>query len=429
VLAHEALARGADERHRLGEQHAHRVAEGERLRVGAAFDVDLLERRCGQLDGRVERQRGELLALRLLHRLRLLFGELAQAAQEIFGIAAERKTAAFHVGQATNVKVAAVLAALLLLAGCGSQSSDDAARGALSPDELAWIRSYVGWRVDFDRETLSGGRALALRSLGGCAGSLRDAVGSAPTTRLRPVARLAQGSCADWRRYTQLFRRFYERNDFAAGPRMSAAESDADEASTRALDRLQRLLWESRRLQVVDAASHDSRIQPRYARAANTLTSRTIEIRCWNADDWERVQREAAAFEDLTSVDVDGYASFGTGRVNLGPNVCDALDDLAYRDKRSDKPDELDRLAYGVFVLAHESDHVAGVDDEAVATCDGLQNVQRVARLLGADAVYARRLALAYWNDLYVQEPEEYRTLSCGPERPLDRSPGDGVWP
>ena len=39
-----------------------------------------------------ERQRRELLALRLLHALGLLLGELAQAAQELLGIAAERET-------------------------------------------------------------------------------------------------------------------------------------------------------------------------------------------------------------------------------------------------------------------------------------------------------------------------------------------------
>ena len=34
LLAHEPLAGGADERHRLGEEHAHRVAQRDRLLVG-----------------------------------------------------------------------------------------------------------------------------------------------------------------------------------------------------------------------------------------------------------------------------------------------------------------------------------------------------------------------------------------------------------
>ena len=42
-LAHEALAGGGDERDRLGEEDAHRVAERDRLRVRRALDVDAAE--------------------------------------------------------------------------------------------------------------------------------------------------------------------------------------------------------------------------------------------------------------------------------------------------------------------------------------------------------------------------------------------------
>jgi hypothetical protein len=431
LLAHEALACGADERHRLGEEHAHRVAERDRLLVGAPLHLDLRERGGGQLDGGVQRQRRELLALRLLNRLRLLLGELAQAPQEIFRVAAQRKAeaASFHVGHPSNVRFVAALVVVVLLVGCSAANDEEEAPGALSSDELAWIRSYVGWRVDFDRVTLAGGRAAAGRALAGCTTSLRRDVGPAPSARLRPVERLARRACAQWERYNELFHRFYDRNDFDVGPRMAAADNHADEASTRAFNRLDELLWESHRLPVVAAPSGDSRIQPRYARAANGLTARSLEIRCWDESGWERVQREAAAFEDLASVDVDGYASFWTGRVNLGPAVCDALDDLTYHGERPDGGKSIDQIAYALFVLAHETDHVAGVDDEAVATCDGLQNVARVARVLGVDATYAQKLALTYWERVYPREPAHYRTIACGPDRPLDRTPGDGMWP
>src|SRR5579884_3545356 len=103
LLAHEALARGADERHRLGEEHAHRVAQRERLLVGPARDLHLRQRGGRQLDGGVQRQRRELLALCFLHGLRLLLGELAQPAEEILRIASERKAhPAFHSGQGSG---------------------------------------------------------------------------------------------------------------------------------------------------------------------------------------------------------------------------------------------------------------------------------------------------------------------------------------
>ncbi len=98
VLAHEALAGGAHERHRLGEQHAHRVTQRDRLLVDAADRLDLGERGGRQLYRRVQRQRRELLPLGLLHVLGLLLRELAQTAHELVRVAPERESesAAFH---------------------------------------------------------------------------------------------------------------------------------------------------------------------------------------------------------------------------------------------------------------------------------------------------------------------------------------------
>ena len=65
---------------------------------GEPGDRYLRERGGGELDRGVQRQRRELLALGLLHRLGLLLGELAQTAEQILGIAAERdaEAATFH---------------------------------------------------------------------------------------------------------------------------------------------------------------------------------------------------------------------------------------------------------------------------------------------------------------------------------------------
>ena len=97
LRAHEALAGGRDERHGLREEHAHRVAQRERLLLRVPGDLTRDERRRRQLDRGVERERRELLPLRLLDRLRLLLRELAQPAEDLLGIAAEREeAAAFH---------------------------------------------------------------------------------------------------------------------------------------------------------------------------------------------------------------------------------------------------------------------------------------------------------------------------------------------
>ena len=85
-----------DERHRLREEDPHRVAQCERLLVRRSRDLHALQRGAGQLDRRVQRQRRELLALRLGDRLRLLGRELAQPAHEVLRILPEQRKTAFH---------------------------------------------------------------------------------------------------------------------------------------------------------------------------------------------------------------------------------------------------------------------------------------------------------------------------------------------
>ena len=96
-LAHEALAGSRDQRDGLGKEDAHRVAKGPCLLLGLPLYLHSLERGACQLDSRVQRQRGELLPLRLVHSLGLLLGELTQAAHQLLGVAAKGKAeSTFH---------------------------------------------------------------------------------------------------------------------------------------------------------------------------------------------------------------------------------------------------------------------------------------------------------------------------------------------
>ena len=93
-LAHEPLAGRADERHRLGEENAHRIAQCRRLLVRATGRLHLLEGGRGELDGGTQGQRCELLALCLLDALGLGLRELTLAAEDLLRVTAERKEAA-----------------------------------------------------------------------------------------------------------------------------------------------------------------------------------------------------------------------------------------------------------------------------------------------------------------------------------------------
>jgi ferritin len=96
-LAHEALSGSRDQRDGLGEEDAHRVAKGCCLLLGRPLDFQPLERGACQLDSRVQGERGELLALRLVHSLGLLLGELTQATHQLLGITAKGKAeSTFH---------------------------------------------------------------------------------------------------------------------------------------------------------------------------------------------------------------------------------------------------------------------------------------------------------------------------------------------
>src|ERR1044072_8936254 len=95
----QTLPRRGDQRDGSRKEDAHGISERTRLLVRPAGRAHLLQRGRGQLDCGVKGQSRELLALSLLHRLRLLLGELAQAAHQILGISAERKAkpaASFH---------------------------------------------------------------------------------------------------------------------------------------------------------------------------------------------------------------------------------------------------------------------------------------------------------------------------------------------
>ena len=104
-VAHQALAGCADERNRLGEEHAHRVAQRECLLVDRALRLHLAERGRGELDRGVERLLREVLRLHFLGLLALLLHHLLERAHELLGVAPERESkaaAAFHRSQASG---------------------------------------------------------------------------------------------------------------------------------------------------------------------------------------------------------------------------------------------------------------------------------------------------------------------------------------
>lgn len=82
-----------------------------------------------------------------------------------------------------------------------------------------------------------------------------------------------------------------------------------------------------------------------------------------------------------------------------------------------------------IHTLAHESWHLAGIQDEAQTECYGLQTTAFVAGRLGADPVVAQGIATDALRRLYPALPERYRTSDCRDGGPLDLRPASAIWP
>jgi hypothetical protein len=77
-------------------------------------------------------------------------------------------------------------------------------------------------------------------------------------------------------------------------------------------------------------------------------------------------------------------------------------------------------------VLAHESVHLRGLQNEAVVQCYAMQAVPAVARTFGASIEDGRALAAIEYVYAYPHMPSAYRSTDCHPGGSLDLSRGEG---
>ena len=103
---------------------------------------------------------------------------------------------------------------------------------------------------------------------------------------------------------------------------------------------------------------------------------------------------------------------------------CGHLRDYLGSDRQTPSQEQV----LAVHVLSHEARHMAGVKVEAEAECGAMQRDAHTARLLGAGAEAARRLAATYWREVYPRISADYRTPDCGPGGRLDERLPDPPW-
>ena len=156
----------------------------------------------------------------------------------------------------------------------------------------------------------------------------------------------------------------------------------------------------------------------RLARVATQLAGASVTVHC---------QTTTGAFVDAGSE--LGFVRYGQDGIpehatSLKRDPCRALQSYTSSDKRHPSRDEM----VAVHVLTHESMHMRGETDEAVAECEAVQRDALTAELLGASPDAARALAARYWLTIYPLMPDAYRTRDCRAGGSLDEHLATAPW-
>ena len=161
-----------------------------------------------------------------------------------------------------------------------------------------------------------------------------------------------------------------------------------------------------------------ARLEGELSRAASRLVGVPVEVHC------QTVGEEMVATDQHL-----GFVRWGTDgrpehRTTIMREPCGALADYLSSDHR--EPSDEDVQA--VHVLSHESRHMAGTMNEAQAECQAMQRDALAARLLGADAAQAHRVARYYWLVDYPRMADEYRSAECAAGGSWDEHLPDPPW-
>ena len=172
--------------------------------------------------------------------------------------------------------------------------------------------------------------------------------------------------------------------------------------------------------------------ESRLASIAGEIARRPVSIHCQGA-----VGEAIDVSAESGSVEFDP-----SGRpadvADIKRKVCQRLRDLPQARLSSrfaclDTPTRCDASvvndAIALDVLAHESWHLAGEQNEAVTECYAEQTVGFVATKLGSDDVQARGLARLVHLLVYPHMPDEYRSPECRNGGAFDLRPGSSAWP
>jgi hypothetical protein len=263
--------------------------------------------------------------------------------------------------------------------------------------------------------------ASAIQFLSSCAA---DAIarGAPPTTRLELVAEETVETCKRLGSAVAAVKAVGFRKEFPAEATFAADHLAEGTREIRSF--VPGLADEIDALPLLDRPGRESKIQVRYTYAASRLKREQVTVSCYTPSDWRR-----KTGPDGSPGKLGGFVELHGAVGRLAPVVCHWLDRLTYGRDRSRDLEHEANLSQAVLILAHESEHAAGIRNEAKAECYGMQETARLARLLGVEKAYAEELAEFVWERWYPFERPPYYSAECRPGGKLDLHPRSSAWP
>jgi hypothetical protein len=161
-----------------------------------------------------------------------------------------------------------------------------------------------------------------------------------------------------------------------------------------------------------------ARLEHRLSDVASSLSGTRVTVRCETLSQaWTDVHPEAG----YVWFDADGRPAT---EATITVSTCDDL----RRWVGSDHAAPTVGGVVAVHVLTHESMHLAGLRNEALAECAAVQRDARTAVLLGATPAQGAALATTYWRQVYDDLAPDYRTADCAPGGRLDEHLDSPPW-
>jgi hypothetical protein len=279
--------------------------------------------------------------------------------------------------------------------------------------ELQWIGRLDSWYAD---QFYNGDGA-------DCASSFARAVGPPPTKRLRVFSSTVSSACAIYAAAQGNEERGLRTKDGTLLDQSTAQYARGEAVVARLKRELKAYRPDiNENLPVVAGVALVSRTDPRLSRIATSFAKRNVpmQIRCWSRDEWDTLS---------TAMNVGAFTHGTLNKADFSADDCNALERLLQSERVPRSLDARERLQYSLFIFTHELEHLSGTSRESSAECFAMQDVEKVARRLGAPPAFAARIGPFFWRVVYPIDDPDYRSADCRNNGLLDLHPGRKAWP